>query len=117
MTDAEALLFAMKNYDNIHIKCVEEFEEDFKRLTYVKKLLLRYARGEELQPRLVLNHLIVLYNVFSNAATTLLVYKMNGDKDALPALNAFLLYLNRVTVEELDFSDIDADVIVKLKEL
>ena len=87
------LLFAIKFYDNPQALTMEDFESDLKRIRYVKRLLKKYKNTGEIKTHLVLNHLIVLFNVFSDATVPLLFY--NLDKDLWPSLKSFLLFLNR----------------------
>ena len=88
------LLFAMHNYDNPQCHSMAEFEEDMKKFLYLKKLIGRYKSNGELRERLILNHIIVLYNIFGNAATRMLFYKI--DSEQWDVLVTFLLYLNRM---------------------
>ena len=70
------LLFAIKFYDNPHALTKEEFEDDLKRIKYVKRLLKRYKNTGVLKTHLILNHLTVLFNVFGEAAVPLLFYNL-----------------------------------------
>lgn len=88
------LLFAIKFYNNPQALTKEDFEDDLKRIKYIKRLLKRYKNTGVLKVHLILNHLIVLFNVFSDAAVPLLFY--NLEKDLWPSLKSFLLFLNRV---------------------
>tara|TARA_B100000787_G_C16087805_1_gene247497 strand:- start:272 stop:601 length:330 start_codon:yes stop_codon:yes gene_type:complete len=102
-------MFAIKHYDNPQCEGEKEFEDDLKRFKYIKRLLRRYYDTGVLKERLLLNHLIVLNNVFSTeAATTLLLYKIQPDY--WPALKSFLIYLNSITDNEL--TEIEHDMIV-----
>ena len=88
-------MFAIKHYDNPQCEGEKEFEDDLKRFKYIKRLLRRYYETDVLKERLLLNHLIVLNNVFSvEAATTLLLYKIQPSY--WPALKSFLMYLNSI---------------------
>ena len=78
---------------------MDDFEEDVKRFKYLKRLFRRYERTEVLNDRLILNHLIVLYNVFDKAATPLLFYKI--DKEHWSILKTFLVFLNRMPIEQI----------------
>ena len=70
-------MFASQNYNNPECLDVEEFKEDLARFKYLKRLLRRYELTEDLQHRLILNHLIVLYNVFGiSAANKMIWYKI-----------------------------------------
>lgn len=87
------LLFAIKFYDNPQALTMEDFETDLKRIRYVKRLLKKYKNTGELKTHLILNHLIVLFNVFNDAAIPLLFY--NLDRDLWSSLKSFLIFLNR----------------------
>jgi hypothetical protein len=85
-------IYAVKAYDRPN--CVmSEFKDDMKRFNYLKRLFKRYRKLDELRERLVLNHLVVLCNVFGpEVATRLLFYKMT--KDDYPALKTYLMFLS-----------------------
>jgi len=87
------LLFAIKFYDNPQALTMEDFESDLKRIRYVKRLLKRYKNTGDLKTHLILNHLIILFNLFNDAAVPLLFY--NLDEELWPSLKSFLLFLNR----------------------
>ena len=86
------MIYAMKVYDKPN--CImSEFKEDMKRFNYLKRLFRRYSKVGEMRERLVLNHLVVLYNVFGiEAATRLLFFKMA--KSDYSALKTYLLFLS-----------------------
>jgi hypothetical protein len=84
--------YCMNNYDNPQCHTLKEFEEDLNRIAYLQKLLYRYKYNSELRERLILNHLIVLINVFGKAAVNILFYKVNPKY--WNVLMTFLLYLN-----------------------
>ena len=92
LCDDNFLIFAMKAYDKPH--CImSEFEEDMKRIKYIKRLIRRYRVTGELKERLILNHLIILGNVFGvEAAVKMLFYKL--DREDYDILKTFLLFLN-----------------------
>jgi len=72
---------------------MSEFKEDMKRFNYLKRLFFRYRKISEVKERLILNHLVVLYNVFGiEAATRLLFYKIS--KEDYPALKTYLIFLS-----------------------
>ena len=85
------MLFGIKFYDNPHALTKEEFEDDLKRIKYVKRLLKRYKNTGVLKTHLILNHLTVLFNVFGEAAVPLLFY--NLEEDLWPAIKSFLMFL------------------------
>lgn len=92
LTEENFLLFAMKYYSNPHCTDLLEFHDDLRRIRYIKRLFKKYRESGELKERLVLNHLVVLYNMFENRAMTrMLVQKMD---EYLDYLKPFLLFLN-----------------------
>ena len=88
------MLFAIKFYDNPQAVTKDDFEDDLKRIKYVKRLLKRYKNTGVLKTHLILNHIIVLFNVFNEATVPLLFY--NLEEDLWPAIKSFLIYLKRV---------------------
>ena len=88
------LLFAIKFYDNPQSVTMEDFEDDLKRIKYIKRLLKRYKNTGVLKTHLILNHLTILFNVFNDAAVPLLFY--NLDPTLWSAIKSFLLFLNRI---------------------
>lgn len=111
LTENNFLLYAMHHYDNPQCHSVAEFEEDLKRFLYLKKLFTRYQQNDELRERLILNHIIVLYNIFGEAATQMLFYKI--EEKYWSTLVTFLVYLGRMPDELPNFgvslSDIELD--------
>ena len=105
LNDYNIVNFAMKNYDNPSCKNIEEFQEDFNRIKYIKRLFNRYQSSGILRERLILNHIITFYNVFGlNAATRMLFNKI--DENHYPLLKTFLTYLNYCPQEKFDGIDI-----------
>ena len=118
LNESNYLLFAIKFYDNPQSVTREDFESDLKRIRYVKRLLKRYQNNGELKVHLILNHLIILFNVFIEATVPLLFY--NLDEELWPAIKSFLLFLNRVPeYPKTNVNDIEADeyCLQQLKEL
>ena len=74
LNDDNYLLFAIKFYENPHAVTRDDFEDDLKKIKYVKRLLRRYINTNVLKTHLILNHLTVLFNVFGDAAVPLLFY-------------------------------------------
>ena len=110
LTESTFLLYAMKHYDNPQCTDMVEFEEDLKRFQYLRKLVGRYRHEDELKERLILNHLIVLYNVFGPSATNMLFMKL---KEFHEYLKPFVVYLNYMpTVVMYEDIQIAADSIV-----
>jgi hypothetical protein len=94
LTPDNWLFFAIQHYNNPSSVTYSDFEEDLKRFKYIKRLLKRYETTGELKTHLILNHIIVLYNVFDDAATPLLFYKVEATYWS--QIKAFILFLNRL---------------------
>ena len=95
LNEKNYLHFAMKYYDNRQCTSVEEFNEDLNKIKYVKRLFNRFLETGELRVNLILNHLIVIYNVFENeAATRMLFFRV--EKKFYSILKPFLIFLNRL---------------------
>ena len=107
------MMFAMKHYDNPSCVDKKEFLDDMKRFKYLKRLFRKYDTSKVLKVRLILNHIIVLANVFGvDASSTLLFFKI--DRKHWSILKTFLVYLHYMP--ENDLKDIATDLKV-LKEL
>ena len=118
LNESNYLLFAIKFYDNPQSVTREDFESDLKRIRYVKRLLKRYKNNGELKVHLILNHFIILFNVFNEATVPLLFY--NLDEELWPAIKSFLIFLNRVSeYPKTKVNEIEADeyCLQQLKEL
>lgn len=121
INEGNFLLYAMHHYDNPQCHSVQEFEEDLKKFLYLKKLLSRYKNNGELRERLILNHIIVLFNIFGDAAIRMLFYKI--DENCWDTLITFLVYLDRMPESLPEFgitlSDyvLDEDIIETLRKL
>ena len=102
------LLFAMNHYDNPQCHSLEEFDEDLKKFLYLKKLITRYKKDNDLKERLILNHIIVLYNVFGINATRMLFYKV--DKEYWDVLVTFLIYLGHMPESLPEYNIILSDI-------
>jgi len=95
LNEKNYLHFAMKFYDNRQCTSVDEFNEDLNKIKYVKRLFNRFLETGELRTNLILNHLIVIYNVFENeAATRMLFFRV--EKKFYSILKPFLIFLNRL---------------------
>lgn len=91
LTESTFLLFASKYYDNPNCTDIVEFDEDLKRFQYLRKLFGRYRQDNDLKERLILNHLIVIYNIFGPEATNMLFMKLGEYHEYL---KPFVEYLN-----------------------
>ena len=94
LNESNYMLFAIKFYDNPQAVTKDDFEDDLKRIKYIKRLLKRYKNNGELKVHLILNHLTVLFNVFNDAAVPLLFY--NLEEDLWPCIKSFLIFLKRI---------------------
>ena len=87
-------LFAIKYYENPQAVTKEEFDKDLNHFKYIKRLLKRYKRDGELKTHLLLNHFIILYNIFGEAATPMLFYKI--EEDLWPVMKTFVMFLGKL---------------------
>ena len=95
LTEENFLMYAMREYNNIQCTDVEEFYDDLKKIKYIKRLFNIYKNNGQLKERLILNHLIIFYNVFSvEAGTRILFYKI--EETFWPMLKTFLIFLDRM---------------------
>jgi hypothetical protein len=95
LNDDTFLMFAMREYNNMQCTDIEEFYDDLKKIKYIKRLFNAYKNNGLLKERLILNHLIIFYNVFTvHAGTRILFYKI--EKDFWSILKTFLIYLDRM---------------------
>jgi len=93
LTNENFVLYAAKSYRNDHCLDLEEFHDDLNRIKYIKRLLKRYHKTGILKERLILNHLIIFYNIFyPENATKMLFFKI--DSEYYSSLKTFLIFLN-----------------------
>jgi len=122
LTESTFLLYAMKHYDNPQCTEMSEFEEDIKRFQYLRKLFSRYRQDNDLKERLILNHLIVLYNVFGLQATPMIFMRLHEYHEYLKPFVEYLNYMPELLVYDdivLSKHSINGDVLVenRLKEI
>lgn len=98
LTDDNFLIYAIKNYQNPSCTGMAELEDDLKRFKYLKRLLNKYQKTGEPNERLIINHIILLYNVFGRATTRMLFFKL--EEKYWSDLKTFLVYLNRLPLEQ-----------------
>ena len=116
ITSDNVMMFAIRHYNNPQCEGEKEFQDDLKRFKYIKRLLRKYYDTGILKERLLLNHFIVLNNVFgADACATLLLFKIQ--KEYWSALKSFLLYLNILKEDELQDVLVDSKVREVLEEL
>ena len=88
------LLFAIQHYNNPTASTQDDFEEDLKRFKYVKRWLKKYHESGTINSHLLLNHIIVIFNCWNDAALPMLFYKL--DREYWGYLKSFLIFLNRI---------------------
>jgi len=88
------LLFAIKYYENPQAVTREDFDKDLNHFKYIKRLLKRYKREGELKTHLLLNHFTILYNIFGEATTPMLFFKI--EKELWSVLKSFIIFLGRL---------------------
>ena len=88
------LLFAIKNYENPQAVTQDDFQKDLNHFKYIKRLLKRYKNTGELKTHLLLNHFIILYNIFGDATTPMLFDKI--EEELWPVMKTFVLFLNKL---------------------
>lgn len=109
LTEQNFSLFAAQSYNNPSCMDVLEFQEDLNRIKYLKRLFKRYNEKGDLKERLVINHLIVIYNVFEReAATRMLVMKLDGYLHYLKPFLVMMGYWPR-TIDGIKGTNIDGD--------
>ena len=97
LNDDNFLVFAIKNYQSTGSVGLTDIQEDLKRFKYLKRLFNRYHKTGQISEQLILNHLIILYNVFGKAATDMLFYKL--EQEYWSDLKTFLVFLYRMPLE------------------
>ena len=115
LTESNFLLYAAKHYDNPQCMDIEEFQDDLKRINYIKKLLNKYKTTGELKERLIINHITVLYNCFGPEHTSrMLLFKLSNFREYVKPFLVFLGYMPEIIYgvqeEPLRSSDISMDV-------
>jgi len=118
LTESTFLLYAMKNYDNPQCTEMSEFEEDIKRFQYLRKLFSRYRQDSELKERLILNHLIVIFNVFGPGATNMLFMRLHEYHEYLKPFVEYLNFMPEVLVYDdmmINSDSIVGDELIKLR--
>ena len=115
LTEENFLLFAIKNYENPQAVTKEDFDKDLNHFKYIKRLLKRYKNTGQLKTHLLLNHFIILYNIFGEATTPMLFFKI--EKDLWSAMKTFVMFLGKLPeYPKSQIHDIQVDLTC-LKEL
>lgn len=94
LNEENFLLFAIKNYENPQAVTKEDFDKDLQHFKYIKRLLKKYKNAGELKAHLLLNHFIILYNIFGDATTPMLFYKI--ESDLWSTIKTFIIFLNKL---------------------
>ena len=94
LTEDNFLLFAIKNYENPQAVTKEDFDKDLNHFKYIKRLLKRYKNTGQLKSHLLLNHFIILYNIFGEAATPMLFHKI--EQELWPSMKTFIMFLGKL---------------------
>ena len=118
LNDDNFLLFAVKHYENPQAVTKQDFEKDLNHFKYIKRLLKRYKNTGELKIHLLINHFIVLYNIFGDAATPMLFFKI--EEDLWSVMKTFIIFLNRFPQHpKSDFHTVEVDLecLVQLQKL
>lgn len=116
LNEENFILYASRNYNNPQCTSIDEFYDDLQRFKYIKKLLKRYEKSNDLHERLILNHILVLYNVFGiKPANKMMFYKI--DPEHWPAIKTFLVYLNFLKEDEYIEIPLDDNIINVLRKL
>ena len=109
LTEENFLLFAIKNYENPQAVTKEDFDKDLNHFKYIKRLLKRYKNTGVLKTHLLLNHFIVLYNIFGEAATPMLFFKI--EKELWATMKSFIMFLGKFPeYPKSDIHDIQVDL-------
>ena len=116
LTEKNLLLYAAKHYSNPTFSDIEDFHEDLKRFKYVKRLLNRYLETDDLSERLILNHLIVIFNMFGiEAALNILDLKL--EEKHWPVVKPFLIFLKYIKNDQYTGITMDPTVVEALRKI
>ena len=116
LTEDNLFLYAAKHYDNPTFSDIDDFYEDLKRFKYIKRLVNRYLDHNDLAERLILNHLIVVFNSFGSEAG-LNILKLKLDERHWPVIKPFLIFLNYIKNDDLTEISMDKTVIERLRKI
>jgi hypothetical protein len=94
LNEENFLLFAIKHYENPQAVTREDFEKDLNHFKYIKRLLKRYKGSGELKVHLLINHFIILYNIFGDATTPMLFFKI--ERDLWSSIKTFIVFLDKL---------------------
>jgi len=116
LTNKNFELYAARHYKNHKCLSIDDFYDDIARFKYILRLLRKYKDTREINIRLVLNHIIVIYNVFEiSAANRMMFFRMDDDLHGI--LKTFLIYLNYLQEDDYKYSPIDLNIAKQLQEI
>lgn len=116
LTEENLFLYAAKHYYNPKFIDAEEFQEDLKRFKYIKRLLNRYEETGKISERLILNHLIVVFNVFGIEAG-LKILELKLDQNHWPLIKPFLIFLRYIRNDQYTNIPMDAPIVDALRKI
>jgi hypothetical protein len=116
LNEGNLLLYAAKHYYSPTFSDIEEFYEDLKRFKYIKRLVNRYLNDDVLAERLILNHLIVIFNVFGTEPA-LRILEVKLDEEHWPVIKPFLIFLKYITNDQLTGITMDDKVVERLRKI
>lgn len=116
LTEDNLFLYAAKHYDNPTFSDIDEFHEDLKRFKYIKRLVNRYLDNDDLAERLILNHLIVVFNVFGIEAC-LNILELKLDERHWPVIKPFLIFLKYITNDQYTNIEMNSLVVERLRKI
>jgi hypothetical protein len=94
LNEENFLLFAIKNYENPQAVTKEDFDKDLNHFKYIKRLFRRYKNTGVLKTHLLINHFVILYNIFGDATTPMLFFKI--DNDLWSYMKTFVVFMNKL---------------------
>tara|TARA_B100001113_G_C20647800_1_gene422120 strand:- start:115 stop:501 length:387 start_codon:yes stop_codon:yes gene_type:complete len=118
LNEKNFLIFAIKNYENPHAVTREDFDKDLNHFKYIKRLLKRYRNNGDLRSHLLINHFIILYNLFGEAATPMLFFKI--EKEYWDVIKTFIIFLDRLPDHPHSYIhdlEIDENCLIELKRI
>lgn len=116
LNEKNILLYAAKHYYNPRFSDIEEFHEDLKRFKYIKRLVNRYLDDKALSERLILNHLIVIFNAFG-IEPSLNILEVKLEERHWPVIKPFLIFLKYITNDQLTGIPMDEKVVEALRKI
>lgn len=116
LNEKNILLYAAKHYYNPRFSDIEEFHEDLKRFKYIKRLVNRYLDDKALSERLILNHLIVIFNAFG-IEPSLNILEVKLEERHWPVIKPFLIFLKYITNDQYTGIPMDERVVEALRKI